>query len=90
MTFELLIPRRPLSLQAKNKNLQQWKVFVRSEAEKIWTEPTIQTGGLHVTIVDLCGEAPPDVDSPRRPMVGTFDLTSCCYLASPLGPSAFI
>ena len=98
--LEVLIPRRPLSLQANNRKLQQWKVFVRSEAEKVWTEPTIHSGDLHVTIVYLCGETPPDVDniikpiqdalrglvysddaivadvdSHRRPIVGTFDLT---------------
>jgi crossover junction endodeoxyribonuclease RusA len=100
VTFEMLILRRPLSVQANNRQLQQWKVFVRSEAAKVWTEAAIQTGDLHVTIVYLCGLTPPDVDniikpiqdalrglvyaddaivadveSHRRSIAGTFDLT---------------
>ncbi len=66
--LEVLIPRRPLSLQANNRKLQQWKVFVRSEAEKkVWTEPTIQTGDLHVTIVYLCGATPPTLTVTEGP-----------------------
>ena len=66
--FEFLIPRRPLSLQAKNNRLQTWKTFVRAEAMKHWGEPTIQTGDLRLTLVYLCGQAPPDVDNIIKPI----------------------
>ena len=100
LTFECLIPRRPLSLQAKGGRLHQWKAFVQAEAAKVWTTPAHQSGDLQLTLVYLSGAAPPDidnvikpiqdalrglvysddalisdVDSHRRPLLGTFDLT---------------
>ena len=102
MDFEFLIPKRPVSLQTKNRhNLQAWKNFVRAEASKTWFEPPSQTGtNIHITLVYLCDEAPVDTDnivkpiqdaliglvytddqdvtdieSHRRPLSGTFDLT---------------
>jgi crossover junction endodeoxyribonuclease RusA len=100
MMFEFLIPKRPLSLQAKSPSLRAWKGFVRAEAAKSWNGPEIQTGDLQLTLVYLCGISPPDTDnivkpiqdalvglvfsddgliadveSHRRPLHGTFDLT---------------
>ena len=100
MKFEFLIPKRPLSLQAKRPNLRAWKVFVRSEAARVWNSPVIQTGDLQLTLVYLCDVSPPDTDnivkpiqdalvglvfsddaliadveSHRRSLKGTFDLT---------------
>jgi hypothetical protein len=99
--FEFLIPKRPLSLQAKRASLQAWKSFVRGEAAKTWTDSLITSGDLHITLVYLCDISPPDTDnivkpiqdalvglvfsddaliadvnSHRRPLVGTFNLTS--------------
>ena len=99
--IEFLIPRRPLSLQTKNRaNLQVWKYFVASEAAKVWRGTMIVTGSLELFLVYLFDLAPPDTDnivkpiqdalvglvfaddalisdveSHRRSLVGTFDLT---------------
>lgn len=67
--FEFLIPKRPLSLQAKNRqNLQAWKEFVREEARKTWNSQTVKQGDLHLTLVYLCDESPPDTDNTVKPI----------------------
>ncbi len=66
--LEFLIPRRPLSLQAKSKSLQAWKAFVRGEAAKAWTGSTLRSGDLHLTLIYLCDESPPDVDNIIKPI----------------------
>ncbi|AFY49506.1 Endodeoxyribonuclease RusA [Nostoc sp. PCC 7524] len=69
LPFEFLIPRRPVSLQAKPKKLQQWKNFVRSEAQKIWTGGSpIQDANLQLTLVYLCDDYPPDIDNIIKPI----------------------
>jgi len=87
-TLEFLIPRRPVSLQAKRSSL------------RVWRDPVIQVGDLQITLVYLCDISPPDTDnivkpiqdalvglvfsddaliadveSCRRSLTGTFDLT---------------
>ena len=66
--FEFLIPRRPLSLQAKSKSLRSWKAFVRQEATKVWTGSSLQGDNLHLTLVYLCDESPPDIDNIIKPI----------------------
>lgn len=98
--FEFLIPRRPLSVQAKTKNLQRWKQYVYAEAAKTWTRATIASKDVQLTLVYLYDSDPvdtdniikpiqdaliglvydddsrvSDVESHRRPLNGTFDLT---------------
>jgi crossover junction endodeoxyribonuclease RusA len=99
--IEFLIPRRPVSLQTKNRaNLQAWKNYVAGEAAKVWQGTMIGTGNLELLLVYLFDLAPPDTDnivkpiqdalvglvfaddalisdveSHRRSLVGTFDLT---------------
>ncbi len=68
--FEFLIERRPLSLQTKSReNLQQWKTFVKSEAAKNWHLPLIAEKYLHISIVYLCDDSPPDVDNIVKPIL---------------------
>lgn len=67
-TFEFLIPKRPLSLQAKRQSLQAWKSFVRREATKWWDSPMVQESDLHLTLVYLCAESPPDTDNIVKPI----------------------
>lgn len=70
MLLEFLIERRPLSLQTKNRiNLQAWKEFVKSEAIKNWDSPPISDRDLHVSIVYLCDDTPPDVDNIVKPIL---------------------
>ena len=75
MLFEFLIPRRPVSLQTKNrKNLQAWKNFVCAEACKNWSGAP-HNNELHLTLVYLCDDDPVDVDNIIKPiqdaLVGT-------------------
>lgn len=66
--LEFLIPRRPLSLQAKRSRLQAWKGFVRGEAARVWNDAIIEIGDLHLTLVYLCDLAPPDTDNIVKPI----------------------
>ncbi|MCY2935116.1 MAG: RusA family crossover junction endodeoxyribonuclease [Planctomycetota bacterium] len=67
--FEFLILRRPVSLQARNRaNLQAWKSFVRDEANRTWVGQTVQEGDLHLTLIYLCDESPPDTDNIIKPI----------------------
>lgn len=69
MIFEFLIPKRPVSLQTKNrKNLQAWKNFVFSEACKTWSGAPHNGKGLHLTLVYLCDDDPVDVDNIIKPI----------------------
>ncbi len=69
--FEFLIPKRPVSLQTKNRsNLQAWKRFVRREAAKVWaaTNLPVSMPPLRFTIVYLCDSAPADIDNIIKPI----------------------
>ena len=66
--FEFLIPKRPLSLQAKRKSLQAWKRFVHAEAAKVWSGPMFEEGNLQLTLIYLCDQAPPDIDNIIKPI----------------------
>ncbi|NOQ36546.1 MAG: RusA family crossover junction endodeoxyribonuclease [Methylococcaceae bacterium] len=68
--FEFLIKQRPLSLQTRNRNnLQAWKNFVRQEASKTWNDTLIEEQYLHVVIVYLSDDSPPDVDNIVKPIL---------------------
>lgn len=68
--FEMLIPKRPVSHQAKNRaNLQNWKDFVYGRARKEWKEGTpLQDVGLRFTLVYICNDSPADVDNIIKPI----------------------
>ncbi len=68
--LEFLIPRRPLSLQTRNRNdLQGWKRLVAREAAALWgSRPPIRSGDLRLTIVYLSDEYPPDTDNIIKPI----------------------
>lgn len=69
--FDFLIPRRPLSLQTKNReNLQKWKAFVRSEAASFWPLGLPPLGeDVRATLVYLSDEAPVDIDNIVKPIL---------------------
>jgi len=69
MKFEFLIPKRPLSLQAKARRLNAWKAFVHEKAASAWKYSSVQTGDVQVTLVYLCGEPPPDTDNIVKPIL---------------------
>ncbi|MBJ7312675.1 RusA family crossover junction endodeoxyribonuclease [Rugamonas sp. CCM 8940] len=69
--FELLIAKRPVSLQTKRrKNLQAWKNFVRTEAAKVWNadDPPVGSPFLRCIIVYLCDNSPADIDNIIKPI----------------------
>lgn len=67
--FELLIPRRPVSHQAKNKdNLQAWKDYVYGRASRQWQGTPLTESKLRLTLVYLCGDAPADIDNIIKPI----------------------
>ncbi len=66
--FELLIPRRPKSLQAKNAKLQQWKSYVRDLARTEWNGPPHVAPAFRVTLVYLCDVDAADIDNIIKPI----------------------
>ncbi|WP_459556619.1 RusA family crossover junction endodeoxyribonuclease [Lacunimicrobium album] len=69
MLFEFIIPRRPVSLQTRNRNnLQIWKQFVLSEAQRSWSGPTVTNDPVQVTLVYLCDQNPVDIDNIIKPI----------------------
>lgn len=61
LSFELLIPRRPVSLQCKKKqNLRLWKDYVYNLAFQKWEGLPIDGQYLHLTLVYLCRDLPDD------------------------------
>ena len=69
MYFDFLIPRRPVSLQTRNrKNLQAWKDYVRYEAAKTWTEDVYSDIDLQLTLVYLFNKDPVDIDNIVKPI----------------------
>ena len=68
LIVDFLIPRRPLSSQAKARNLQKWKQYVRDEAAKVWLGEPLLAGPYELTIVYLSEVLPPDVDNIVKPI----------------------
>lgn len=70
LLFEMLIPRRPVSHQAKNReNLQAWKDYVYGRARIDWIGGTpIATQGLRLMLVYLCNDSPADIDNIIKPI----------------------
>lgn len=103
MYFDFLIPKRPVSLQTRNRvNLQAWKKYVQGEAAKNWVGPPYTAADIQLTLIYLFDSDPVDIDniikpiqdalvgliydddilvtdveSRRRSLSGTFDLTRC-------------
>ncbi|WP_293149032.1 MULTISPECIES: RusA family crossover junction endodeoxyribonuclease [unclassified Microcoleus] len=68
MQFEFLIPRRPVSLQTRQRRkLQDWQTFVRAEASKTWVG-TPYSGNVHLTLVYLYDTDPVDTDNIIKPI----------------------
>jgi hypothetical protein len=67
---EFLVPRRPVSAQAKRrKTLQTWKEFVRQQAAQAWQgKPSITAGPLQLTLVYLYDGPRADADNIIKPI----------------------
>jgi crossover junction endodeoxyribonuclease RusA len=68
--FEMLIPQRPISHQAKNReNLQAWKDLIYGRARREWRGGApYQKQGLRLTLVYLCDDSPADIDNIIKPI----------------------
>jgi len=67
--FELLLPKRPLSHQAKNsENKQAWKDYIYGRAFAVWKQNPISTGALRFTVVYLCESDPCDINNIIKPI----------------------
>jgi crossover junction endodeoxyribonuclease RusA len=67
--FELLIPKRPVSHQAKSReNLQAWKDYVYGRARSKWRGTPLTADGVRVTLVYLCDDSPADIDNIIKPI----------------------
>jgi crossover junction endodeoxyribonuclease RusA len=68
--FEMLIPKRPVSQQAKNpSNLKAWKDYIYGRARIEWSSGTpIVTPGLRLMLVYLCDDSPADIDNIIKPI----------------------
>jgi len=68
MQFDFLIPKRPVSLQTRQRSkLQNWQAFVRAEASKTWVG-TPYSGNVHLTLVYLYDTDPVDTDNIIKPI----------------------
>lgn len=65
--FEFIIPRRPLSVQAKPRKLAAWKAFVRELVTASWNG-SVMEGELRLTLVYLCKDSTPDIDNIIKPI----------------------
>lgn len=70
MLFEFLIPKRPVSLQARNRNnLQQWKYFVHNQAAMTYSGILYDDSvNLHLSLAYLYEDSPLDVDNIIKPI----------------------
>ena len=68
MQFDFMIPKRPVSLQTRQRSkLQNWQAFVRAEASKTWVG-TPYSGNVHLTLVYLYDADPVDTDNIIKPI----------------------
>lgn len=67
--FEFLLPRRPLSHQAKNSiHKKEWRDFIYGRAFSKWSQKPITEGGLKFSIVYLCEDDPGDINNIIKPI----------------------
>lgn len=66
--FEMLLKRRPLSVQTKNRaNLAKWKGFVKNNAGLVWRRKTLDEK-YYFQIIYIYDEDPIDIDNIIKPI----------------------
>lgn len=70
LSFELLIYRRPVSHQTKNRtNYQIWKNYLYGQARREWQgTPLTKDKKVKLTVVYLCDDNPADIDNIIKPI----------------------
>jgi crossover junction endodeoxyribonuclease RusA len=67
--FELLLPRRPLSHQAKDSdNKKAWKDYIYGRVFSTWQRYPIYDYPLRFTVVYLCERDPCDINNVIKPI----------------------
>lgn len=67
--FELLLPRRPLSHQAKSsENKEAWRDFIFGRAFSLWSKKPITDLELKFSVVYLCEAHPLDINNIIKPI----------------------
>lgn len=66
--IEFLLPRRPLSHQAKPKHKEAWRDYVFGRAFAVWKKQPITVGPLRLTVVYLCESDPGDINNIIKPI----------------------
>jgi crossover junction endodeoxyribonuclease RusA len=67
--FELLLPKRPVSHQTKDKaNKKAWKDYIYGRALSAWKQFPISEGALKFTVVYLCEDDPCDINNIIKPI----------------------
>lgn len=67
--IEFVLPRRPLSHQAKDsKHKTAWKNYVYGRAFSVWKKMPIKSDTLKFTVVYLCEDDPADINNIIKPI----------------------
>ncbi len=67
--FEMLVPSRPVSHQAKNRqHLQAWKSYVYGRARQAWRDVPCTSEDIRLMLVYLCDDSPTDIDNIIKPI----------------------
>lgn len=67
-SFEVVVPRRPVSLQASADSRRFWKDYVFGRARVAWVGTPMVDQDVRVTIVYLCDDSPADTDNIIKPI----------------------
>ncbi|MEM7738211.1 MAG: RusA family crossover junction endodeoxyribonuclease [Deinococcota bacterium] len=62
MIFSTLIPKRPVSLQAKRPSLRVWKNYIAGIARADWSGEVHENIDMHLKLVYLYDDGTPSVD----------------------------
>lgn len=68
MRFEIMIPRRPLSVGSTNKSRQRWKDQIQKAARLEYYDEPLSDAALRLTIVFFYTNNPVDVDNIIKPI----------------------
>lgn len=66
--FEMVLNRRPVSVNAKGKGKKRWQTFVSQEAAKYWTIPPLTNQLYYFQVIYICDEIPVDTDNIIKPI----------------------
>ena len=67
--FELILPRRPVSYNAKGKQgFKDWKAYVSQMAQAKWSDEALSSESFYFQILYICHENSVDIDNIIKPI----------------------